>query len=299
MGKLKKLVVPNLTKFDEEGNLVLDEAYKNFLEKLVENGVDVLMPCGSNSEFHVMDIEERKAMVEFVMDVMKNKAEIMPHVGSASYKETKTLANHAFSLGVKRVSIVVPYYFVYDEKALIDYFVSLAREFSDKEFVLYNIPAFAGNTLEIDTILKIKEKAPNVVGLKDTASRPWIVNIIKREVPGFIIYGGNDSMIIDYVGRGADGHVSGSANVFPKLVRKLLDEVEAGNYKQAFLLQIEMEKIIRNITGREAFIAANKYTLKIAGFDLGVPGKPSRPLSEDEMNEIDKFLPEVKDWVIS
>ena len=298
MGKLK-LVVPNLTKFDESGNMVLDEEYKNFLEKLVKSGVDVLMPCGTNSEFHVMSVEERKSLVEFVIDAMEDKAEVMPHVGSASYKETKALADHAFSLGVNRVSVVVPYYFVYDEKALINYFTSLAKEFSDREFILYNIPSFAGNTLEVDTILKIKEKAPNVVGLKDTATRPWVVSAIKREVPDFIIYGGNDSMILDYVGRGADGHVSGSANVFPKLVRKLLDELEKGNYEQAFSLQVEMEEIVKNVTGYKAFVAANKYALKAVGFDLGVPRRPNRLLEDNEKHEIDIFLSKVKDWIIT
>ena len=298
MGKLK-LVVPNLTKFDESGNLVLDEEYRKFLEKLVENGVDVLMPCGTNSEFHVMDVEERKSLVEFVINTVKDKAEVMPHVGSASYKETRILADHGFSLGVNRVSVVVPYYFVYDEKALINYFTSLAKEFPDKEFILYNIPAFAGNTLEVDTILKIKEKALNVVGLKDTATRPWVVSAIKQEIPDFIIYGGNDSTIFDYIGRGADGHVSGSANVFPKLVRKLLDELEKGNYEQAFSLQVEMEEIVKNVTGHKAFVAANKYVLKAVGFDLGFPRKPNRLLEDDEKRKIDKFLFKVKDWVIS
>jgi len=298
MGKLK-LVVPNLTKFDEEGKLVLDEEYKKFLEKLVENGVDVLMPCGTNSEFHVMNADERKALVEFVINAVKDKAEVMPHVGSASYKETRLLADHAFSLGVNRVSVVVPYYFIYDERALINYFVALAREFSNKEFILYNIPAFAGNTLEVATILKIKEKAPNVVGLKDTAARPWIVGAIKSIEPNFIIYGGNDSMILDYVERGADGHISGSANVFPKLVRAILDEIERGNYKRAFSLQVEIEDIVRNVTGHKAFVAANKYALKTVGFDLGIPRLPNRILEDDEKREIDKFLSKVKDWVIS
>ncbi|MCD6450138.1 MAG: dihydrodipicolinate synthase family protein, partial [Thermotogaceae bacterium] len=252
-----KLVAPNLTKFNREGNIILDAEYTRFIKSLINHGVDVLMPCGTNSEFHTMSIDERKQLIEFIWSNFKDSVEIVPHVGASSFKETVTLADFSFSLGIGIVSIVAPYYFKYDDDAIVEYFVSIAKIFSDRKILLYNIPVFSGNRLEIHHILKIRSKVDNVIGMKDSDSRPWIARILKTELGNdFIIYGGNDKLLIDYLIRGADGQVSGTANIFPKLLKTILTSYENKNFEKASKLQNILDEVVDKISGYKAFVGA-------------------------------------------
>ncbi len=295
---MKKLICALLTKFDEEGRLVLDEEYGRFVEWLIESGVDVLMPCGTNGEFHVMEKSERKALIEFLFDKFSDRVEIMPHVGAASFKETAELADHAFSLGAKRVTVVAPYYFKYDEKAIVDYYVSLAKMFEGKEILIYNIPVFTGNRVSADAILQIKKSAENITGLKDTDTRPQIVTVLKKELgQDFKVYGGNDKLVLDYMIRDADGHVSGSSNVFPKLLRAMIDQIDLGSAKEAAKLQEVLDMAVEKITGISPFVAANKEALRILGFDVGFPRMPLRRLQARELEAVKKAVQEIKDLI--
>jgi len=295
-----KLVVPNLTKFDRDGKMILDEEYIRFIKALIEDGVDVLMPCGTNSEFHAMSVNERKRLIEFIWENFREDVEIMPHVGSASFKDTMVLADFSFSLGVETVSVVAPYYFKYDDDAVVEYFVSVARMFSDRKVLLYNIPAFSGNRLEVHHILKIRSKVDNVVGIKDSDSRPWIVEILKKELgKDFIIYNGNDKLLVDYLIRGSDGQVSGTANIFPKLLKAILTSYGNKDFEVAVKLQRILDEVVDKVSGHRAFISANKFALELAGFDLGFPRSPNRMLNEDEKSEIEEIFKKVREWAIS
>ena len=291
-----KLVVAVLTKFDSDGRMVIDESYGRFVEALVKSGVDAIMVCGTNGEFHVMNIEERKNLIEFFLENFK-EVEIIPHVGTSSFKETVNLARFAFERGATVVSVVAPYYFRYDEDAIVDYYVSLSRIFPDGKFLMYNIPSFTGNELTLSTINKIVDRSENFIGMKDTDNRPWIVSQLKS-LENFEIYGGFDKAVVDYVMRGANGHVSGTANVFPKLLRAILDATESENYKRAVELQKILDEIVDNISGHTAFVGANKHVLRVLGYDVGYPRKPSRNLEAEEQKKIEEFLEKVREWAI-
>ena len=291
---MKELICAVLTKFDGNGHLLLDDEYEEFINWLIEGGVNVLMPCGTNGEFHVMSLDERKEVMNYYFSKFSSRVEVMPHVGAASFKETKELADYAFSLGAKRITVVLPYYFKYDEKALIDYYVSLAKAFHPKKILIYNIPSFAGTRISPRAILKIKEGAENVVGLKDTDARPYVVSYLKKNIgEDFKVYGGNDKMVLEYLIRGADGSVSGSSNVAPWLLRALLDAFESGEMKEASRLQGILDRLVENVTGTSFFVGSNKLALKELGFDVGYPRSPSRIPDQKEKEGIVKVLREI------
>ncbi|MCD6443044.1 MAG: dihydrodipicolinate synthase family protein [Thermotogae bacterium] len=294
-----KLITAILTKFDEDGKLVLDGEYIRFLNGLIEDGVDAFFIGGTNGEFHTMNLEERKKQLEFIHTEFKGKVEMIAHVGGNNFLETLKLGEFALSLGVRKLAVVAPYYFKYDEKAIVDYFTAVANCLSDAEIILYNIPSFTGNRIEPMTILKVKDKSHNIIGLKDSDSRPWIVGELKEKLGGeFQIYSGNDDMAVDYLLRGTDGQVSGTSNVFPKILRKLLDDFEDGKYESTFRLQRILHKIVVNVSNHIAFVGANKYVLKLLGYDLGFPRLPSRSPTDEEKKSLREFLEKVREWAV-
>ena len=286
-----------VTKFDEKGKLVLDDEYLRFLRALLDSGVDSLMIAGTNGEFHAMDVQERKDLMEFVAENVN--ADLIAHIGTSNLKDTLALGEHALSLGIEKVSVVAPYYFKYDDDALVEYFVEVSRGLPEAKVILYNIPSFSGNRIELSHMVSIKSKAQNVVGLKDSDVRPWLVRKIKRELgEDFTVFGGVDTVVVDYLAMGADGQVSGTSNVFPKLLRKILDDFDEKNYESAFEHQKVLQDVVDEVSGHPAFVGANKSALKIIGYDLGCPRSPSRTLREDELEAVEKFVKRVREWAI-
>jgi len=289
---MEGVILPIPTPFDEKGNLFLD-GYQDYLDFLIEKGVNGFMVGGTNGEFHVMDVEERKKLLEFVVRKYKGKVRIIAHVGTTHMKETLELLEHAMSLNVDAVSIVSPYYFKYDEESLVYYFSEIARSFPSAKILLYNIPSFSGNELKLKTILKIKERAENVIGLKDTDRRPWIVPTIKKELgEEFCVLGGMDSFALSYLANGADGLITGTGNVFPELMVSLYKNWREGNIEKAKELQMLLIKAIENVSGRAAFMITVKEALRIRGFHIGYPRSPWRRLRSEELKELKEFIEE-------
>ncbi len=296
---MKKLICAIMTKFDRDGNLVLDDRYAEFLESLINSGVNTLMVAGTNGEFHAMKIEERKKLLEFVVEKFQGSVEIIAHVGTTNLKDTVDLGRHALDLGVRRLAVVAPYYFKYDESSIVNYFSRVAEHLREAEIILYNIPSFTGNRLNFSSIVEIAKRSGNVVGVKDSDTRPWIVSKIKKALgKDFLIFGGVDTLVVDYLSMGADGQVSGTSNVFPKILRSILDSFDSGNFEKAFDLQKILNEIVEKISGHEVFVNANKYALSVLGHDLGYSKAPFRELEDDEKNSIESFLKDVKLWSI-
>ncbi len=287
---MEGVILPIPTPFDEKGNLSLD-GYQDYLDFLIEKGVNGFMVGGTNGEFHVMDVEERKELLEFVVRKYKGKVRIIAHVGTTHMKETLELLEHAMSLNVDAVSIVSPYYFKYDEESLVYYFSEAARSFPSAKILLYNIPSFSGNELKLKTILKIKERAENVIGLKDTDRRPWIVPTIKKELgEEFCVLGGMDSFALSYLANGADGLITGTGNVFPELMVSLYKNWREGNIEKAKELQMLLIKAIENVSGRAAFMITVKEALRIRGFHVGYPRSPWKRLGNEELKDLKEFI---------
>ena len=296
---MKRLISAVVTKFDERGNIMLDTEYERFLRDLIRSGVNTIMVAGTNGEFHVMSVEERKRLLEFVVEKFQGSVEIMAHIGTTNLRDTVDLGKHALKLGIKKMPVVVPYYFKYDESSVVDYFLKVAKELEDAEILLYNIPVFAMNVLSFSSIVEIVENSKNVVGLKDTDNRPWIVSKLKRTLgEDFLIFGGADNSVVDYLSMGADGQVSGASNVFPKIIRSILDNFDSGNFEEAFELQKVLNEMVEKITGHELFVSANKYALKLLGYDLGYPKAPFRGLSVDEKRSVESFMEISKQWAV-
>lgn len=287
---MEGVILPIPTPFDEKGSLFIN-GYKSYLDFLIEKGVNGFMVGGTNGEFHVMDTEERKRFLEFVVRNYKGKVKIIAHVGTTYKGKTLELLEHAISLNVDAISIVSPYYFKYDDESLIDYFSEVASAFSSAKILLYNIPSFSGNILKLKTIIKIKERAENVFGLKDTDGRPWIVPILKKELgEEFCVFGGMDSFALSYLANGADGLITGTGNVFPELMVNLYKNWREGNIEKAKKLQILLMKAIDNVSGQKTFMVTIKEALRIRGYDVGYPRSPWRKLKGEELKELKEFV---------
>ncbi|MDK2952145.1 MAG: hypothetical protein PWQ77_1810 [Kosmotogales bacterium] len=285
----KGVIVPVLTSFDKNNRLILNKNYLKYLDFLKNSGIENLMINGTNGEFHSMNMKERKDILNFI--VKNTEFNLMVHIGSNNIFETIELGKHAMSLKIMDLSVICPYFFPIDQTSVIEYYIQISKELKDANIFLYNNLSFTFNKIDFKILNLIKNRTNNVVGIKDTNNTPWLVQKAKEEFgEGFQVFGGSDSYALSYLAHGADGFVSGTANIFPKTALKIFESFKNGDIKKASYWQNIFQDNIENISDKVAFTDSLKYSLKLMNMDIGIPRKPVRETNDAEKNKIEEYI---------
>ncbi len=92
-------------------NGAVDErAFQDFVAWQIEQGTDVLVPCGTTGESPTLSHEEHNRVVELCIEVARGKVPVMAGAGSNSTAEAIALTRHAKKAGADAVLVVTPYY---------------------------------------------------------------------------------------------------------------------------------------------------------------------------------------------
>src|ERR1044071_5072874 len=93
----QQVITAMVTPFDSEGALNLD-LIPDYLAYQRENGIDGVVPSGTNGEATSMSVDERKRLLECVLS-HRTGLTIVAGSGAASYVDAVELTRHASSVG--------------------------------------------------------------------------------------------------------------------------------------------------------------------------------------------------------
>ena len=232
--------------YDDNGAISIERT-KALAQWFVEQGVNGLYVGGSSGECIYQSKEERKAVLEAVMEVCKGKITIIAHIACNNTADSQELAAHAESLGVDAIASIPPIYFKLPPHAIAKYWNDMSAAAPNTEFIIYNIPQLAGVALSVP-LLNEMMKNPMVVGVKNSSMptqdiQMWRDEAIKagRE---FVVFNGPDEQLISGLVMGATGGIGGTYGVMPKLYLKLYQLVKSGDLATALEIQNECCRII-------------------------------------------------------
>ena len=275
-----KGVIPAMvTPFDKDEN-VDENGIRSLVHYLINENVDGLYLTGSTGEGFLMDLEERKQVVEIVMDEVNGRIPVVVHVGAISTKLSIELAKHAESVGADGISSVPPFYWRFNNEQIVTYYRDIA-ESVEIPMIVYNVPLL--DLLGMDTIRELA-KIENVKGIKYTAMAHHEIMQIKDEVgEDFLIYSGADEMAMSGLLSGADGIIGSFYNMIPELFIDIYNAVKANDIEKATNLQKDAVRIIMySINECSSFYALMKAVLRWNGVDAGYCRKPFTNLSLEE-----------------
>ena len=243
-GLLRGVIPPIFTPLTAGGEGIDFAALQAHVEWLLSRGVQGLMPCGTTGEGPLLSTPERMQILEAVLRAVAGRVPVVAHVGTASTAETVVLARHAWQAGATALSVVSPYYYRLPQPALANHFVAVARAVPDAPLYLYNIPQLTGNALSPTLAAEIVARAPNVVGIKDSAGDlEALRGYLDLNAGRFRVICGSDGLILPALRLGAVGCVSGNANVFPEVVVGLFRAWQQGDEAAADRLQDTLDRV--------------------------------------------------------
>lgn len=288
MKKLYGVITAMTTPFTADDKVDV-EALEQQTEFLIEKGVDCLYPTGTTGEMYLMSAEERELVAETVVKKTAGRVTVFIHTGAMTLAETIRLARHAHKIGADGVGVVTPNYFTVDDRAMVQYYKDVCSALpQDFPVYVYVIPQLAHNDITPETMERICEACPNVIGVK--YSYPDMTRVLKylRVNNGnFSVVFGADHMFLPALVAGCDGTVSGCSGPFPEYFVEVYRQFKAGDMQAAKKAQDTANDLVWLMkAGADMSIFKNILTFR--GVRGGHMRKPLLDLTAEEVKALEE-----------
>lgn len=230
-GSIPALVTP----FADDG--AFDEsAYRDLVEWQIAEGSAGLVPCGTTGEAATLSAEEHFHIVGVCVDQARGRVPVLAGAGSNDTRVAIHNIAAAKAAGADAALMVPPYYNRPNQEGIFRHFEAVANS-SDLPIVLYNVPGRTVTDIAVETVGRIAQAFPSVIGIKDATGVIQRVSAQRAVCPaGFIQLSGNDDMALAFNATGGIGCISVTANVAPRLCADFQAACSAGDYAAALLL---------------------------------------------------------------
>lgn len=272
-GSLVALVTP----FNEDGSVNF-EKLGELIDFHLENETDALVILGTTGESSTMSHEEDNAVCEYTV---KRVAGRIPVICGSSSNDTRTMLEKSLAferLGADGLLIITPYYNKANEEGIYRHFATVADAVKIP-CILYNVPGRTGCSISEANVARLS-KHPNIIGIKEASGNiSYAAKIARYLSDDFVMYSGNDDMIVSMLALGASGVISVLANVAPRETHRMVMDFLEGRVKESRDLQLKLLEVTNDL-----FIEVNpipvKEALNLMGKDVGGYRLPLCPMTE-------------------
>ncbi|MEU6664222.1 4-hydroxy-tetrahydrodipicolinate synthase [Streptomyces sp. NPDC046821] len=272
--KLSGILTALATPFAADGSID-DKVLRLLVDRSIDGGVDGVVACGSTGEFAAMTGDERRHLVETVVDQAAGRVPVVAQTGAVATREAVALSKHAESAGADVLMVVAPYY----EALTMDETLTYLRTVADSVSVpvmLYNLPGATGVNLDPDTVGRLARSCENIRYIKDTsADMAQAGQLIHHHRDVISTFVGWDSLLLAAVAEGAAGVMAGSANIMPAELVAVHRALASGDLKGAREVWDRIYPLMDTLM-TAPFIQAVRAALQELGLPVGEPREPLR-----------------------
>ncbi|MGF1506243.1 MAG: 2,4-dihydroxyhept-2-ene-1,7-dioic acid aldolase [Anaerolineae bacterium] len=231
-------IVPVVTPF-REGQVDYD-GLQRLIDWHIENGAHGISVAGTTGEPSSLSIDERKQVIKAAHEAVGGRVPFVPGTGSTNHAETLAHSAWAQEVGADALLVICPYYNRPSQEGLFRHFDAVAKSV-DLPVILYNIPGRTAVNLGIETVARLREANPNVIGIKESNKDFEHINRLLRTLGrDFLVYSGIELLCYPILAIGGAGYVSATANLLPGKVADLWNHFAAGRIQQAQDLHFEL-----------------------------------------------------------
>ncbi len=286
----KGIIPAMVTPVTLEGKINV-KALRKLTNYLIEGGVHGLFPVGSQGEFYALTFEEKKKVIEVVIEETRGRVPVYAGTGAITTRETITLTQMAEKAGVSAVSILTPFFINPNEAELFEFYSAVAKA-TRLPVLLYNNPARTGVNISANFVARAS-KIENIIGIKDSSGDLTLASeYIRRTNKDFSVLAGRDTLIYGTLCYGGKGAIAATANVAPKLVVEIYEAFQAGDLKRSLEAQFRLAPL-RLAFELGTFPVVIKEALNLIGIDAGIAIPPVgevNPKAKEDLKEILKNM---------
>ncbi len=276
-----------VTPFNDDYSLNLNMA-KELAKKLVDEGSDGIVVCGTTGESPTLSRKEKCKMFETIVEAVGDVATVVAGTGTYSTKESVELSKVAQEIGVDGVMIVGPYYNKPPQEGLYQHFKTIAESI-DIPVLIYNVPSRTSRNIDAPTIIRLSE-IENIVAVKEASGDfKQITRIIMGTPHIFKVLSGNDGDTFGVLNLGGDGIVSVASHLVGREMKEMLESHKKGDIKKALEIHLRLLDIFETL-----FITTNPIPVKtmvnMIGINVGPLRLPLISATESEKKRFEESL---------
>jgi 4-hydroxy-tetrahydrodipicolinate synthase len=266
------------------------DAFARLVELQIAEGSHGIVVAGTTAEPSTLTVDERARLLDVAVEAARGRIPIVAATGGQSHAETVELCAHADRSGADALLVVTPYYIRPPQRGLVEYYADLGAR-SSRPILIYHIPVRAAVAMELDTIMRIAERVPHLVGMKHAANDLDLVSdVLEKLGPEFRIHVGLEALSFPMLCVGAAGLMNAVGNLAPRKVARLYEAVAAGRLDEARALHFELLELNRSV-----FFDTNpipiKYMMKRMGLlERNEHRLPMVPASSELEKRLDAVL---------
>ncbi|MEO6453994.1 MAG: dihydrodipicolinate synthase family protein [Ginsengibacter sp.] len=220
-----------LTPFDADDNIDF-KMFKRNLDAQIEAGIDGLVLGGSLGEASTLTNDEKKHLLIYANEVVRNKLPVIFNIAEQGTKEAVKCAQNAENDGADGIMLLPPMRYKADERETLQYFKTVASNTS-LPIMIYNNPYDYKIEVTLDMFEKLAD-IPSVQAVKESTRDVSNVTRMKNKFKDrFKILCGVDTLALEELALGADGWVGGLVDAFPAETVAIYQLMKTGNYKEA------------------------------------------------------------------
>ncbi len=247
-----------VTPFTDSGKID-EESYAKLIQKQIKAGISGIVPCGTTGESPTLSHQEHDHMIEMTIDLVGGRVPVVAGTGSNSTAEAVRLSLHAQKAGADVVMLVNPYYNKPTQQGLYLHFREIANAI-DIPCIVYNIKGRTGVNVETETLLKLVESCPNVIGVKEASGDlAQMKEVIDQTPAGFSVLSGDDNIALKLIELGGSGVVSVASNIAPGKMVALVNAALNGDFETAKEMDYELSILFKAL-----FLETNPIPIKAA-----------------------------------
>ena len=263
-------VIPAMITSFNKDESINKEGIRKTINYLISEKVNGLYITGSTGETFLMSQDEKKQVIEIIVEEVNRRVPVIAHIGSIGTKITTELGQYAEKIGVDALSALPPFYYGFSNDEIFSYYKDISNT-TNLPITIYNISH--AHLMDLD-MLKRLAAIKNVKGVKYTAPTHFNFNKIKKEVgENFKIYSGMDEMSLSGLISGADGIIGSFYNLMPEMFVDIYAKVKEGNINEAKKIQEKINIIILYALSKSGYPFI-KMGLNWLGIDSGYVRKP-------------------------
>lgn len=249
-----------VTPFHQDESVDFD-ALGRIVDRVIAGGTDFLVALGTTAETPTLRKEEKKQVLEFIIQHNNGRKPIVVGIGGNNTRELIDTLHYYPMHQVEGILSVTPYYNKPGQEGIYRHFKTLA-EATDKPIILYNVPGRTVTNILPETALRLAREFGHIVAIKEASGNiPQCMELVKNAPKHFAVLSGDDNLLLAQVAIGMKGVISVAVNCYPhdfcKMVhhalRNEMDEARALHYQMLHAINLLFAE--GNPTGVKAVLA--------------------------------------------
>jgi 4-hydroxy-tetrahydrodipicolinate synthase len=218
--------------------------YKS-LKKVLQHtakGVDYYVVMGTTGESATLTSQEKKDVLQFVIDNNPKKLPVVYGIGGNNTKEVVDTIRATNFEGVDALLSVSPYYNKPSQEGIYQHFKAVA-DASPVPVILYNVPGRTASNITAETTLRLASHK-NIFAIKEASGNvEQCMKIAKAMPKDFLLISGDDLLTVPLYSVGAKGVISVLANAYPVVFQKMKEFAFANDFVKASKEQFKILEI--------------------------------------------------------